>query len=321
MKEKLNLQEIVSRMAHETGASKKETEEFLRSLFAIIPDALLRDKVIKINGLGAFKLVLVESRESVNVNTKEKYEIPARYKLSFVPDSQLKEMVNEAFSAFEAVELDENAMPDIKEEIQTDDIPGEEFAKAVAEEEPQAGNLPVVDEADTHRRQFKSKNETHRNRLWTLAGLLVVALLVTGFYYVREYGFQFKFANRTEAIVDVAGAQPTQEATVEMPQAEEQEMPEPEQKVEVSEPMKIIAKVTIEPSMTLTVIAQEYYGSKIFWVYLYMANKTRIKNPDIVPVGTIIEVPAHEVYGINVYDSASVRRANELSAEIQALFY
>ena len=396
MKEKLNLQEIVSKMAHETGASKKETEEFLRSLFAIIPDALLSDKVVKINGLGTFKLVLVESRESVNVNTKEKYEIPAHYKLSFVPDSQLKEMVNDAFSAFEAVELDENATPDIEEEIQTDDVPDEDFtedegddadetvetfaksknnketeidieallkyleeedfdtdspdspesdaallSKVLREqryktqataEEMQVANLPAEDEDEDendedaelreyiHHRQFRNKKETHRNRMWTLAIFLMIALLATGIYYAREYGFQINFANKTEAAVtNVAETQPTQEAVVEAPQAEELE--KPEQKVDEPEPIKLIAKVTMDPTMTLTAIAQKYYGSKIFWVYLYIANRSRIKNPNIVPSGTIIEVPAPEAYGIDVHDAASVKRANELASEIQALFY
>ena len=386
MKEKLNLQEIVSKMAHETGASKKETEEFLRSLFAIIPDALLNDKVVKINGLGTFKLVLVESRESVNVNTKEKCEIPAHYKLSFVPDSQLKEMVNDAFSAFEAVELDENAKPDIEEEIQTDDLSDEDFTEDEDEtvetfaksksnkdadvdieallkyleeedfdtdspdependaallnevlreqryktqataEDTQVANLPAEDENDDdaelreyiHHRQFRNKKETHRNRMWTLAVFLMIALLATGIYYAREYGIQINFADKTEAVTNVAETQPTQEAAVEASQTEAPE--KLEQKVDEPEPVKIIAKVIMDPTMTLTVIAQKYYGSKIFWVYLYIANRTRIKNPNVVPSGTIIEVPAPEVYGIDVHDSASVRRANELAAEIQALF-
>ena len=389
MKEKLNLQEIVSKMAHETGASKKETEEFLRSLFAIIPDALLADKVVKISGLGVFKLVLVESRESVNVNTKEKYEIPARYKLSFVPDSQLKEMVNEAFSAFETVELDENATPDIEEEIQTGDIPDEDFTEnddddktvetfaksennketdvdieallkyleeenldadlpeepesdaallnevlreqdykvQVVAEESQADNLPIEDENDDdtesreyiHHRQFRNKKETHRNRMWALAAFLIIALLATGIYYAREYGLQINFANKTEAVTNVAETQPTQESIVEAPQAEEPE--EPEQKEEEAEPAKIIAKIAMDPTMTLTVIAQKYYGNKILWVYLYIANRVKIKNPNLVPSGTIIEVPAPEEYDIDAHDTASVRRANELAAEIQALFY
>ena len=389
MKEKLNLQEIVSKMAHETGASKKETEEFLRSLFAIIPDALLADKVVKINGLGTFKLVLVESRESVNVNTKEKYEIPAHYKLSFVPDSQLKEMVNEAFSAFEAVELDENATPGIEEEIQTDDIPDEDFTddeedvveviKTFAkngikdedseldveallkyleeedfnadtdtdspeedlEEDPEEDvtllnevaysqgykTQPLTEELQTepgeytHHRQYRSKKETHRNRMWTLVSLLVIALLATGVYYAREHGLQIKFTPKTEAVSDVAEVQPTQEAAVEAPQAEEPQALEIEQNVEEPEPLKIIAEVSMDPTMTLTVIAQKYYGNKIFWVYLYIANRVKIKNPNLVPSGTIIEVPAPEEYDIDAHDTASVRRANELAAEIQALFY
>ena len=79
---------------------------------------------------------------------------------------------------------------------------------------------------------------------------------------------------------------------------------------------KVLAKVKIEPGSRLTLISLEYYGSKIFWVYLYEFNKSVIKDPNNVPVGTEIQVPAAEVYGIDRYSRASVDKAAARQTEI-----
>jgi nucleoid-associated protein YgaU len=86
---------------------------------------------------------------------------------------------------------------------------------------------------------------------------------------------------------------------------------------ETVEPMpQVLAKVKIEPGSRLTLISLEYYGSKIFWVYLYEFNKSEIKDPNNIPVGTEIQVPAPEVYGIDKNSRASVDKAALRQAEI-----
>lgn len=66
---------------------------------------------------------------------------------------------------------------------------------------------------------------------------------------------------------------------------------------------KVIARVKIEPGSRLTLISLKYYGSKLFWVYLYEYNRAVITDPNNVPIGTVIEVPAPEMYGIDRRDS------------------
>lgn len=88
-----------------------------------------------------------------------------------------------------------------------------------------------------------------------------------------------------------------------------------EAKPETTSP-KVIARVKIEPGSRLTLISLDYYGSKIFWVYLYEHNKAIIKDPNNIPIGTVIEVPAPELYGINRRDRASVEKAAARQTEI-----
>jgi hypothetical protein len=67
----------------------------------------------------------------------------------------------------------------------------------------------------------------------------------------------------------------------------------------------------------LTLLAEKYYGNKIFWVYIYDYNKAKIgSNPNVVPVGLEVMVPAKDVYGINANDAASVEKARAMQAKL-----
>ena len=91
MSEKTNLQELIDKVALSTGADKRRCDGFVRALFEAIASALEVDGVAKIKGLGTFKLLTVEERKSVNVQTGEEVVIPVHTKVSFLPDKALKE--------------------------------------------------------------------------------------------------------------------------------------------------------------------------------------------------------------------------------------
>ena len=94
------------------------------------------------------------------------------------------------------------------------------------------------------------------------------------------------------------------------------DIPDTAAKPEAAASPKVIARVKIEPGSRLTLISLKYYGSKIFWVYLYEYNKAIIKDPNNVPIGTMIEVPAPEMYGIDRRDRSSVEKAAARQTEI-----
>ena len=96
---------ILSVFRKQMGISKAEEMAFAEAFQSTFEEALLRDKVLKISGLGTFKLIPVESRKSVNVNTGEEIEIAGHYKLTFTPDAVLKDKVNEPLAHLETIEL------------------------------------------------------------------------------------------------------------------------------------------------------------------------------------------------------------------------
>ena len=84
---------------------KKTCEAFARTLFEVVEEALLSDKFVKVKGFGTFKLVAVSDRESVNINTGERFQISGHTKISFTPDNSMKDLVNRPFAHFEAVDI------------------------------------------------------------------------------------------------------------------------------------------------------------------------------------------------------------------------
>lgn len=108
MKKKLLLQDISDLLVQPGHAGKKDADNFVRAFFDIVEQGLLEDQFVKIKGLGTFKLVSVSDRESVNINTGERFQISGHTKISFTPDNAMKELVNRPFAHFEAVDLSED---------------------------------------------------------------------------------------------------------------------------------------------------------------------------------------------------------------------
>lgn len=119
--EKVTIQDLANLLFEKHGMSKKDAELFIKGMFDLVEEALATEKYVKIKGLGVFKLTEVDSRESINVNTGERIEIQGHTKVSFTPDSALKELINKPFSHFETVLLNEGVqLEDTKVETEED---------------------------------------------------------------------------------------------------------------------------------------------------------------------------------------------------------
>ena len=379
MNNRLAIQDLAGLLAEYTGKDKNSSERFLREFIAVVSEGVYTDKLVKVKGLGTFKIIPVEKRESIHVNTGERFVIPEHYKFSFLPDKELRELVNKPFSFFETTELRENVdftdmdvvldEPDIKE---TEDesieemipeekhfpeeepvvfseegsaVPPEEDPVVFSEEEP-AGQPedegmdtlePVVDERsdssgpDSPSEEVETGPDAERKKPRTkriaVVSMFVFLLMLfnIGLYLNRTYFFKKEkeplridtvFPKgetvATEAVPDTTivfanedSSQTGGKTTVENPEVEP----------EATSP-KVIACVKIEPGSRLTLISLKYYGSKLFWVYLYEYNRAVITDPNNVPIGTVIEVPAPEMYGIDRRDRSSIEKAAARQTEI-----
>lgn len=427
MNNRLTLQDIAALLAERTGKDKQQTELFLKEFVAQIREGVYSDKIAKVKGVGTFKIILVDQRESVHVNTGERFLIPAHYKFSFLPDKELRDLVNKPFSFFETTELGENVrFSDLEESEETEDkeadpedesvvevmpdevlptsdgagqtpdapqelalesaatalaetaLPQSETApettpqaepliwpeelgeqdrpeevlsetKAESETEQQSelesGDEPEeeirpeetepsvltspfsVGEQDTSPEEQENRNKRaaadFRKKV-VLAFALLMCCIGAAYLYVNRtfirnllFGVEVVYpSSDTPAAGESIPVSPAEPPVVSDTLAVDTEAVTPAPATKEKTAPKILATVKIEPGSRLTLISLEYYGSKLFWVYLYEYNKARISDPNNIPVGTLIEVPAPELYGIDAHDKASIAKAAARQTEI-----
>ena len=115
-KDRINTGELASLLAVQQSIAVRDAEDFLKALIEVLEDQLLANDVLKIKGLGTFKLQWNEPRKSVDVNTSEEIIIDGYYKISFTPEPELKEMVNAPYAHLQPVVLGGPEPEDMEEE-------------------------------------------------------------------------------------------------------------------------------------------------------------------------------------------------------------
>ena len=490
MNNKLTIQELATLLSVKSGKDVYETERFIREFITVVSEGLFSDKMVKVKGLGTFKIVLVEDRESIHVNTGERILIPAHYKCSFLPDNELKELVNRPFSIFETTEIgdaasfqdmemaDDSDEDDVDSDLESDanedgedlslpkssvtesringlldkemteeladpeDLPEihspeealtvdkqpngqidtvdspvsddspEEVSEPYNEETiemenpkeedpievedsihmdetlseeidespeadlasevvdiipdsqaneltPEVESSSQVDRLDKEKEQTENREEIIRAKLASLSAkdpvafvapeakpkkrrkhghtatktffyIIVGGLLVTASVALFFYFQSLEVRNAVPIMIESVSAIPTEtpaptdsvfDESDSIPSNEKDSVPEV-----VSEPQgtmqteqvktKYMDTVVIQTGDRLTLISLKYYGHKIFWVYLYLANKESIPNPNSVAIGTQIHIPVPETYNIDANDEQSIRKAAALQTEI-----
>ena len=490
MNNKLTIQELATLLSVKSGKDVYETERFIREFITVVSEGLFSDKMVKVKGLGTFKIVLVEDRESIHVNTGERILIPAHYKCSFLPDNELKELVNRPFSIFETTEIgdaasfqdmemaDDSDEDDVDSDLESDanedgedlslpkssvtesringlldkemteeladpeDLPEihspeealtvdkqpngqidtvdspvsddspEEVSEPYNEETiemenpkeedtievedsinmdetlseeidespeadlasevvdtipdsqaneltPEIESSSQVDNQDKEKEQTENREEIIRAKLASLSAkdpvafvapeakpkkrrkhghtatktffyIIVGGLLVTASVALFFYFQSLEVRNAVPIMIESVSAIPTETPAPtdsvfdeydSIPSNEKDSVPEV-----VSEPQgtmqteqvktKYMDTVVIQTGDRLTLISLKYYGHKIFWVYLYLANKESIPNPNSVAIGTQIHIPVPETYNIDANDEQSIRKAAALQTEI-----
>ena len=490
MNNKLTIQELATLLSVKSGKDVYETERFIREFITVVSEGLFSDKMVKVKGLGTFKIVLVEDRESIHVNTGERILIPAHYKCSFLPDNELKELVNRPFSIFETTVIgdaasfqdmemaDDSDEDDVDSDLESDanedgedlslpkssvtesringlldkemteeladpeDLPEihspeealtvdkqpngqidtvdspvsddspEEVSKPYNEETiemenpkeedtievedsihmdetlseeidespeadlasevvdtipdsqaneltPEIESSSQVDNQDKEKEQTENREEIIRAKLASLSAkdpvafvapeakpkkrrkhghtatktffyIIVGGLLVTASVALFFYFQSLEVRNAVPIMIESVSAIPTEtpaptdsvfDESDSIPSNEKDSVPEV-----VSEPQgtmqteqvktKYMDTVVIQTGDRLTLISLKYYGHKIFWVYLYLANKESIPNPNSVAIGTQIHIPVPETYNIDANDEQSIRKAAALQTEI-----
>jgi len=322
MNEKINLQDLAAQIAEKSAIDVKDAERFLKKLAETIQETLLKEESVRIKDFGTFKRLAVSQRESVDVATGNRMTIPAHYKINFVPDNSLAQAINEPFALFDSVELEDITTPN------------------KAHYSP-----PNIYHHPRRRRR--------RRRRWiaNLFFVLLVILLGLGaFSYIfllDKRDFWSNVSKETyppaivqdkkvveDSIVKIAEDSIAEESPRAQPATVEKAVPTKTPAKESEQPVKESTKtqpVAVEKTVStkthtigkdewLAQVARREYGNRVFWVYLYEENKAIIKDPNVVPAGTVIKIPPAEKYGIDKNNPASVQKAALLQEEYNNKF-
>ena len=156
--DEVNMKSLVDVFASKAKITKKEANAFVKAFQNIFIDALSKDKVLKITGLGSFKVTLVNERSSVDVNTGKPIKINSHYKIVFTPDSELKNIVNSPFAHLDTIIIDDVVdMSDGEVNIDTlfQDLKNLSANHTVS-------SVPPVDEVKTDVQLIKTDNEADK---------------------------------------------------------------------------------------------------------------------------------------------------------------
>ncbi|MBB3187951.1 HU family DNA-binding protein [Microbacter margulisiae] len=418
--EKKMASDIATLLAQQQGITKKAATAFVQQLFSVIYEALLRDKEVKVKGLGVFKIEWHQSRMSVNVQTGEKYEIAGHNKITFVPDKAIRDVVNQPFEHLDPVVLDQeegvgsdtwmedeelrmkrfsdqaeeimSIICDLQQispheapviereteleqpaeilvsEIQESEITSaeepeetlKEDSKGISEEElketeepsivsalastpePETAAAPEIMVKEHKQHAFfpeeepivleRMRKETPRNvRRWIVFSVVLAFLVVVcvPIYYV------FFIMNRANKVpLKTSSVQSVQPVNSTNTLAKNSFQVASNPKIENISPKSsnahqikksgmyndTLTVVTFTEGSRLTLLALKYYGSKLFWVYIYAANKQKIANPDHIGAGMHILIPKLSPKLIDVHNPQCLIRASALQTKYKEEF-
>ena len=305
MDNKINLSQLADLLAQAGGMSKAASEQFVKNFFDIISQTVLTEGLVKVKGLGTFKLVQMEDRESVNVNSGERFTIEGHQKISFVPDADLKERINKPFAAFETVEITEEQAAKLENMEQNPEI--STTIKSTDNMEKGKEKEPKKAPKETKKEVKEEEKKGGSVLIKIIIAILVIALIVVLLWPVIGNKF-LKNADKQpvkEKAPAPAAVQPAPEKKPEAQPAkkepakftltkEDQNKALPLFTVADTVNYKIVgtkATVTMVKGDMLTTIAEKYYGTKKVWPYIAKYNGLNARSAKKLPVGYKIKVP------------------------------
>lgn len=349
MNSRLNIQDVAELLVERTGRTHEEAERFLRLLVESITHGVLQDQLVKVKGIGTFKLIEVEARESMHVHTGERFLIPAHYKFAYTPDKELREAVNRPFSAFETTEilnpvigegleeevLSPTAEPEkmnVEESVE-ELLPDREIPLPKREVNPEVTPEQPMESVVSDQSAIQPKISVSEKRFdWAwlrYVAIVFLLVIVAGVFYFMGRNAAYR-ALQMAPVSELKQEQlvtPLKEEPADSLQVASQEEPLMESAPVVDESVKpveepekpveeAVKKVVIQRGDRLTNIALAHYGHKLFWVYIYQHNKSLIDDPNNVPIGTELILPPPQQYGIDAKSRASLEVAAALQTAI-----
>lgn len=360
MSNKLITQDLIDLLIVHYDLKSEDAEKFIIGLFDLIQQRLSYNGSVQIKDLGTFQLTSNQKKKSVDTNTWAKtsqHQISftpaqsleklinkpfAHFETTLLNDGIVLENI-EQDDPSESIDIEEENLAkktdksiDKSESADNLEFPApvvlETKIESLNTSEPDDSkldninsveveedtNLDVSDETtspdvkppiDT---PVKSTSDRKRKRsfLW----LYILMALFAVFVIVYSYNFYVR--------TDYSGKE----------NIEEGEIPKPIQEItpiirdtlttpQPSPPVHTAETVEMTRGKTLRIIALDKLGSREFWVYIYLKNKDKVENPDVVPLGLELVLPCKSEYPMDSKNPQDVENAKKLGDKEMKKFW
>lgn len=353
----LVLQDIVKALSHETDTSEALCQSFVKELFAIVAERLMDGESVTLKGVGRFDVDGGEVRFVADPDTAaainsafdcfEAIELADDFDgdepvaEDETPDAAEEEVATTVDETAGTEDVaDENPADGVEPEEKESQTDGLEESETDSEEEKEedtaetdADNETVAEETaeeeteetaeeaeETVEEEYDDEPQPKRGGCrfaWGFLAGFVTAAVVAAVAWFCLFGVVKKPSSQPAVIADdtakVAAADSDSTAAVEKPQEQsEEKTAEPEK-----ESKKAEQTFKVTNTAYLSNISRKFYGHYAFWVYIYLDNKDIITDPDNLPVGAELRIPAPEKYGIDKNNPESIKRAEIKALEIK----
>lgn len=337
---KISIQELTDVIAAHSNSSKRFTESFLRELVLVIQEYLEKDGVVKVKGLGTFKLIWNEPRKSVDVSTGDTIVLPGHYKVSFTADAVVKQLINRPYAHLDTVigeaqvisEVQEHEELIVEHEENGDDKVGLRVEKGEMVEDK--GELRVEKEEISEAPETPIVTEPQKvvsptkKKWWVVMVILILLCLLgaAGYYYRNVFIPQQNTLLPSDikapvVVVRVDTAEQVVADTIEMVEevvtdtvvAPEITLDTYTYQDALNAPVREI--VTVIDGSRLTMVAYRAFGHKAFWVYVYDANRKVLQSPNAVEKGMQLVIPDLPLSIVNPKSQLCIDKALELAKQ------
>lgn len=307
MNEKITFDALISSVADKNTVSKTFSRTLIKEMALIIQDGLNRDGVVNLAGFGIFKIREVAARQGRDIRTGDMITIPAKKKVLFKPEKQLRELINKNYQHLRPQFLDQKpeqtaapTEPEQKDAATFADAIQEKKADLVTEADDKKSSdhlekiLPEEEKPQLIEEKAEApqplnlagQDEEKKSKTPILLAILAILIVLILFW---QYGFDDQHAEETV----------TSKPAIEKPldKKGQEEIPEkiaqkPPPKRQIDKQQSVEKSHQTKEGDNLWNLAYTYYKDGYLWPLILLENKDKITNPDFIKAGIKLTVPS-----------------------------
>lgn len=330
---------IAEYISKREGISTEMSIKYIKGFFGLLEDLLVEGNSVDIKGFGEFRNVAFKPSKTLAEDINEPFSMFSPVELSSAIDENAFMAIGGAIAqedekdAFEesAIESDHNSVTSI---IPIANPPAVSSVPATIPELEQKNEITPYEGEISY---TDDSGRGLRTLYIILAIVLIIAMFVVGYFLglKKDYkiGSEINVVDTLRVVMrdTIYVSQDTSvlpESEVEIEKIVEQIVPTSNQQKNAESVQKKVeneVKPRVEngvrydvvtPTHYLTSMARTYYGNSEYWVFIYLANESKLGNPDHIPPGTEVVIPPFERFAESDNDSINLAAARWMADEI-----